>query len=147
MKNYYFFDKHNNIMHEQLLVDTALYYAKSFVSPSQPKDKRQKNPPLTSAQLRNFYHEVKHLEDICKNSTQAGVKIEDKFLTIRPLVKMLKSKAAYACPATGRDRKIPLEFKNFIDELIDNIEDWQDFHAFTLCFEAVVGFFYGQGGR
>jgi len=26
-------------------------------------------------------------------------------------------------------------------------EDWKDFKAFCLHFEAVVGFFYGEGGR
>ena len=72
---------------------------------------------------------------------------ESQFIMIRPLIKMLKSKVAYACPITGKDRKIPEEFRKYIEEMVDNIKDWKDFKAFALCFEAVVGFFYGQGGR
>jgi len=30
--------------------------------------------------------------------------------------------------------------------MVDHIEDAKDFNAFALCFESVVGFFYGQGG-
>jgi CRISPR type III-A-associated protein Csm2 len=94
---------------------------------------------LTSAQLRKFHGEAKALEE--------RIKTTDDFKKIRPLVKMLKSKVAYACPVTGSDRKVPEEFRKYIEEMVDNIDDDKDFKAFALCFEAVVGFFYGQGGR
>jgi CRISPR type III-A-associated protein Csm2 len=94
---------------------------------------------LTSAQLRRFHGEAKALEERVKNT--------DDFAKIRPLIKMLKSKAAYACPTTGADRKVPADFRRYIEEMVDNIEDEKDFKAFALCFEAVVGFFYGEGGR
>jgi hypothetical protein len=42
---------------------------------------------------------------------------------------------------------VPVEFRNYIEEMVDNIDDYSDFKAFALCFESVVGFFYGQGGR
>jgi CRISPR type III-A-associated protein Csm2 len=71
----------------------------------------------------------------------------DDFSKIRPLIKMLKSKVAYACPTTGSERKVPIEFRRYIEEMVDNIADERDFKAFALCFEAVVGFFYGEGGR
>ena len=64
-----------------------------------------------------------------------------------PLIKMVKSKVAYACPSNGRDRKVPEEFRNYMELMINSIEYYKDFKAFSLCFEAVVGYFYGEGGR
>jgi len=133
----YFYDEKGNIK-EALLTDKAKIWAESFIKPKPPKERWQKNPKLTSAQLRRFHGEAKALEEQIKNQD---------FLKIRPLIKMLKSKVAYACPITGSDRKVPEEFRKYIEEMVDNVEDAKDFKAFALCFESVVGFFYGQGGR
>ena len=141
MGNYFYTDDDRLIINKHLLVEGALKWACRFLQPKQKKG--QRNPKLTSAQLRNFYHEAKKLEEICKYNDNP----DEKFKIILPLVKMLKSKVAYACPKTGRDRKVPVEFKNFIDEMVDNVKDWKDFKAFALSFEAVVGYFYGLGGR
>ena len=143
MEYFFFEDFQKRQIKEALLTTDAERWANSFNRPEQPRERWQRNPKLTSAQLRNFYHEAKSLEEICKNSDD---RIE-KFRTMRPLVKMLKSKVSYACPVTGRDRKVPVEFKEFIDTMVDNVQDWDDFRAFMLCFEAVVGYFYGLGGR
>jgi len=92
---------------------------------------------LTSAQLRRFYNEVKALE----------AKIEASgFEANAPLVKMLRSKVAYACPQQG-NQKIPKSFATFLWKHIEHIRSKQDFEDFCLMFEAVVGFFYGKGGR
>lgn len=136
----YFYDDNRNIK-ESLLTDKAKLWAESFINPKQPKDRWQRNPKLTSAQLRKFHIEAKELEERVKNLS------DEEFPKLRPLVKMLKSKVAYACPTTGRDRKVPEEFRKYIEEMVENINDRKDFMAFALCFEAVVGFFYGQGGR
>lgn len=133
----YFYDEKGNIK-ESLLSDKAKSWAESFIKPKRPKERWQRNPKLTSAQLRKFHIEAKTLEE--------RIKTED-FGKIRPLVKMLKSKVAYACPTTGRDRKVPEEFRKYIEEMVTNINNPKDFEAFALCFESVVGFFYGQGGR
>lgn len=143
MEHFFFNDKQTEQIKEELLTTKAERFAKSFTNPENPRDRWQRNPKLTSAQLRNFYHEAKKLEEICKYNDNP----DEKFKRILPLVKMLKSKVAYACPKTGRDRKVPVEFKNFIDEMVDNVKDWKDFKAFALSFEAVVGYFYGLGGR
>ena len=137
MEHFFFNDKQPEQIKEELLTTRAERFAKSFTNPENPRDR------LTRAQLRNFYHETKKLEEICKYNDNP----DEKFKAVLPLVKMLKSKVAYACPKTGRDRKVPVEFKNFIDEMVDNVKDWKDFKAFALSFEAVVGFFYGEGGR
>lgn len=92
---------------------------------------------LTSAQLRRFYNEVKALEA----RIEAG-----GFEANAPLVKMLRSKVAYACPQQG-NQKIPKSFATFLWKHIEHIRSKQDFEDFCLMFEAVVGFFYGKGGR
>lgn len=143
MTNYYYKDENKKEIRETLLTDQAKLWAESFIFPNTPKDRWQRNPKLTSAQLRRFHIEAKDLEERVKNLENPDV----DFPKLRPLVKMLKSKVAYACPKTGRDRKVPDEFRKYIEELVDNIEDLDDFKAFALCFESVVGFFYGQGGR
>ena len=141
MTNYFYDDKGN--IKESLLTDKAKSLAESFINPKQPADRWQRNPKLTSAQLRKFHIEAKELEERVKNLENH----DEEFPKLRPLVKMLKSKVAYACPNTGRDRKVPEEFRKYIEEMVENINDRKDFMAFALCFEAVVGFFYGQGGR
>ncbi len=141
MSKYFYADEARETINENLLTDKAKSWADSFINPKPPKEKWQRNPKLTSAQLRKFHIEAKELEERVKNLP------DEEFPKLRPLVKMLKSKVAYACPSTGKDRKVPDEFRKYIEEMVDNINDRKDFMAFALCFEAVVGFFYGQGGR
>ncbi|HLC14928.1 MAG TPA: type III-A CRISPR-associated protein Csm2, partial [Thermodesulfovibrionia bacterium] len=95
---------------------------------------RNKEAALTSAQLRRFYGEFKQLQK--KVDTKGYEKVE-------PLIKMVKSKAYYS--ANPSSKKIPNAFRDFLKDNIDKIKDKQDFHAFMLHFEAVVGFFYGLG--
>jgi len=128
----FFFEEKNGqeVIREELLTSKAQEWARSFL---------RVRPPLHSAQLRRFYHDVKSLE--------AKVTSGDKFIKNRPLIKMLKSKVAYACPKTYSGRKVPWEFREFIEECVDEIDQLKDFQAFALVFEAVVGYFYGEGGR
>lgn len=100
---------------------------------------------LSNSQLRGFYNEVKALEN------KIGDK-EENFPKNYPMILMMKSKAAYKCGC--KSSKIPLEFKDFIDENIDLIKKRngggkgkQAFDNFVIFFEAVVGYFYGHGGK
>ena len=123
----YFYDQNGNIK-SSLLDEDAKGWAKSFVKPS------GRERELTSAQLRKFYNEFKALEK----------KVESKgFDSTLPLIKMVKSKAAYS--ANPRNQKIPSKFRDFLWENIDAINEEKDFKAFILLFEAVVGFCYGFG--
>jgi len=141
MENYFYGDEEKERLREELLDKRAKEWAKSFINPN--SDGRDRNPRLTSTQLRRFHIEAKTLEA----KIDALEKPKEEFLKFRPMVKMLKSKVAYACPIPGRDKKVPEEFRRYIEEMVDNITDYRDFKAFCLCFEAVVGFFYGEGGR
>lgn len=130
-----FYDEEGKI-NESLLTYKAKSWAKSFNEPRTRKDK------LTMTQLRKFHIEVKTLENRLKHLENA----DKVFLEQKPLVKMLKSKVAYACPKKGK-KKVPEEFKKYIEDMIDSVNDWKDFQAFSLCFESVVGYFVGEGGR
>lgn len=122
----YFFDEKGNLK-ESLVTSFAEEQAKSFVQQR-----------LNSSQLRKFYHEVKALEA----KIQAGG-FEQNF----PFVQMLRSKIAYACPRDFKSRKIPEPFARFLWQHVANVKTQKEFNAFSTVFEAMVGFFYGQGGK
>jgi CRISPR-associated protein Csm2 len=134
MSSYYYEDKEKTIIKKELLNEKAQEIAEKFFSVDSKGHQRE---GLTSAQLRRFYNEVKSLEKRL---------VPGNFKTLLPLIKMIKSKVAYASNPRRSSRITP-EFRKFIDECIDNIpEDGEkDFKAFALHFEAVVGFYYGKG--
>lgn len=130
----YFFEDGN--IKVDLIEKQAKNWAGEFVKVKKPEK------PLSSSQLRKFHFEVKTLEEKLKNATDP----EAEFKKLKPLIKLIKSKVAYSCRTPGKDRKVPEVFKKYIDEMIGNIDEYADFKAFALCFEAVVGYFYGEGG-
>jgi len=161
MENHFYDDVDLKVIKESLLTSKAMEWADAFISPNDAKklERIGINPPamkpgttafndrpLNSNQLRKFHLEVKEYEYKLLNANDR----ELEFKRIKPLIKMLSSKVAYACPmktSKEQQRKVPLSFKNFIDEMIKNIETCDDFFAFSKCFEAVVGFYYGRGGK
>lgn len=126
-----YYDEAGNIRKE-LLNEDAEKRATEFVRVSQIK----------SAQLRRFYGDLKSLErklDFKMNNEN----IKDPFLSVLPLVKMIKSKVAYA--SNPKNPKIPKTFADWLSLNIDSVNTIDDFKAFMLHFEAVVGFCYGAG--
>jgi CRISPR-associated protein Csm2 len=119
----------------ELLDEEAKSLAESFIARN-PRDPTRINyrKSLSSAQLRRFFSEFRQLE---KKVKVIG------FDKVKPLIKMVKSKASYA--ANPNNQKIPESFKKFLIKNIDEINTQEDFEAFMLHFEAVVGFFYGEG--
>lgn len=113
-----------------LVEGQSLEWAKSFL-----RDKK----PLTMSQLRKFYGEVLNIETKKKAGTD--------FRHLLPLIKMMKSKAAYAYSNGGRNQKIPKSFKKFIELMVDAVNKPEDFDAFKIVFEAVVGYSVGEGVR
>jgi CRISPR-associated protein Csm2 len=97
---------------------------------------------LSSAQLRRFYGEIKSLEKKATDK-EKGEMTTESFLPVLPLVKMMKSKVAYA--ANPQNRKVPQEFREWMEAHLDAIHSKDDFWAFLKHIEAVVGFCYGQG--
>jgi CRISPR-associated protein Csm2 len=124
----FFEDSKKEIIRKDLLDKKAYELGKRFA-----KRKREGGDELSSSQLRNFFNDVRSLE--------AKVRAED-FPKVMPHIKMLKAKVAYA---EGRG-KVPTSFKALISKCVDLIEDKKDFEGFVKFFEAIVGFFYGEGG-
>ena len=121
----------------ELLDKEAREKAESFIK-KRRDGKIDERESLNSHQLRRFYNDFKRIQrKISKN---------DDISPALYLIAMQKSKAEYA--SNPRNRKIPGEFKAFIEENVDTIlktREKEDFEAFMLHFEAVVGFFYGMG--
>ncbi len=134
--SYYYEDDGKEVLKTQLLDTKAKTLAESFVVRN-PKNPGRLNVrhSLSSAQLRRFFSEFRQLE---KKVSSLG------FQKVKPLIKMIKSKASYA--ANPSNPKIPKSFKAFLIENVDAINTEKDFEAFMLHFEAVVGFFYGIEG-
>jgi CRISPR-associated protein Csm2 len=128
----FFFRKAENgewVIKEELVTAEAEKIANELVGDNPRK------PDLKSSQLRKFYMEVKALED--------RVKAEEKFDRIKPLIKMLKVKVNYQ---RGRGL-VPPKFVEFITKCVDNVNDREDFKAFVMHFEAVVGYYYGKAEK
>lgn len=106
---------------------------------SKAKSEAGKFYKLNPSQIRRFFSEVKSLEKRLKDNNES----EDYFQKILPLIKMLKAKVSYAY---GR-QVVTKEFEEFINEKINMIKTKEDFKAFVLHFEAVVGYFYGLSKR
>lgn len=127
----YYEDSEKKILRTQLVTEEA-----------ENEAKRLKDHRITSAQLRRFYSEFKGLERKATDK-ETGVITEDSFRPILPLIKMVKSKVAYA--SNEANRKVPLPFKEWMEKHIQEINTARDFEAFLMHFEAVVGFCYGLG--
>ena len=92
---------------------------------------------ISSAQLRRFYSDFKGLE----KKQQSAQDQSSAFVSTLPLIKMALSKAMYA-----KARKtVPVDFVKWIETHTKAINTLEDFQAFMLHFEAVVGFCYGFG--
>lgn len=96
---------------------------------------------ITSAQLRKFYNEFKGLEKKLQFRAKTPDQEEAAFRGVLPLVKMVKSKVAYA----SGGNKVPRSFADWLNRNVDAINSAREFKAFLLHFEAVVGFCYGLG--
>ena len=124
----------NNVLNPDLLSSMAKDWADEFYPfPGHKSDKRN----LTSAQIRKFYGEVLSIEE--------KLKAQKNFELVKPQILMLKSKAAYA--ANPNNQKIPNSFKKWLFDMVDSIKNENDFKAFKLTFEAIVGYFYGKGAK
>ncbi|MDY6822378.1 MAG: type III-A CRISPR-associated protein Csm2 [Thermodesulfobacteriota bacterium] len=134
-------DNEGNIRPE-LLDQEARERAESFYSFN---EKNKKKEWLSTAQLRKFFGEFRQLQKKINNNVAIEADETKGFLKVKPLIKMIKSKAVYAANPK-KSGSIPPAFKTFIIENIDIIDEKNDFDAFMLHFEAVVGFFYGIEG-
>lgn len=135
----------NGTIRVELLDAEAEKKAESFIvytfNRKNNEKMRNKKKSLSSAQLRKFFSEFRQLEKRVNAEKKADP--EQGFYKVKPLIKMVKSKASYS--GNPDNSKIPETFKNFIIDNVNAIDTEKDFRAFMLHFEAVVGFYYGMG--
>ena len=100
-----------------------------------PKNNRKVKKNISSTQIRKFYEEVLNLKE------RLDIDNGKDFKEILPYFKMLKAKANVAYQ---RD-VINTNFKRFIDENVDYVEDDEKkFRVFCTFFEAVVAYAKGK---
>jgi CRISPR-associated protein Csm2 len=116
--------------HPELIEEVAMEDAKKL---AQQTD-------MTSKKLLDYYYEVKHLRRLFR--------INHDFVSIVPKLLMLRSKVAFASSKDTNQGGLPPEFQEFIDHCVAiSKKDKDEFNAFCLFFESLVGFFYGWGGN
>ncbi len=130
-KGYY----ENGALRPDLLDTHAKSLGESFASKDGYKVK--------STQMRRFYGDVKELETRIERDSSLESNDPQQLAKYLALIRMLKSKAAYAA---GRET-VSRAFESFIVKSVDQIKTPKDFRAFVLFFEAVVGYYYGAGGE
>jgi len=121
----FYSDKASKVLHPKLLCEWAKDQAMLFPG---GRDR------LTKSQIRRFFGAIKNLH--------FQIESNRPWEQVLPLFKMFLSKVSYAEKAASK--KIPKEFADFLKENIKRVGDDQDnFRAFVLYFEAVLGFAYG----
>jgi CRISPR type III-A-associated protein Csm2 len=92
---------------------------------------------LTTSQIRNFYSEVKNIENLLKANNNLWEKLYGR-------IKLIKAKAIYNANRGQKSLNISKEFKEFICQAIDKItpdeNGKKNFTIFCQLFEAVVGY-------
>ncbi|MFO7734700.1 MAG: type III-A CRISPR-associated protein Csm2 [bacterium] len=96
---------------------------------------------VSRSQLRKLFDEVKSIEKKLNNNSWEDV---------LPLVKMIKSKAAYNTSRMIKNEKANKKYYEFLNEFvkngIDQVYEYRDYKTFCMFFEAVYGFYYENGG-
>lgn len=101
-----------------------------------------KREPMSSTQMRRYYSEVKQWDYQVKSWRHLPPETqEEKFAELLPLIKMFRAKIAYKEKATSG--KLSKHFSQFMSDCILSVDNLQDFKAFALYFEALVGFYMG----
>lgn len=134
----------DNLLRFDLLDKHAKDLGEGFAH--QEEQRGRKRIKVSSGQIRRFFGDVRELEGRISRERDSEIFKSSDPKQIAPylaLIKLLKSKAAYA---DGRDT-VTSAFRNFIAQSVDKIETPRDFRAFVLFFEAIVGYFYGAGGE
>lgn len=138
LPNLSFLDKgyyENGVLRPDLLDTHAKSLGESFA--------RKGDHNVKSSQMRRFYGDVKELETRIEQNTNLESDKPEELAKHLALIRMLKSKAAYAA---GRET-VSRAFESFIVKSVEQIKTPKDFRAFVLFFEAIVGYYYGAGGE
>ena len=118
---------------KELLDEEARAAAEKFIPIERGKPTRD---AIKNAQLRRFFGELKGYQ---RKLEQMQGGIDENFKSVLPMIKMMNAKVTYA-----KARKVvPASFEGWMKKHVAAIESAQDFQAFLLHFEAIIGFCYG----
>ncbi len=102
-------------------------------------EKIRQNRELKSSQFRNYFQELRALEARYRADRQKSP--QGAWLRLEPQLQLFKAKLAYGARKDG-----PLvnatEFRSFMEEVVDSIQEAKDFEAAMLYVEAVLAYFY-----
>lgn len=132
-ENYFFKDKEKKFLQPELFGKKAEEIARCFIG--------EGRNGVTSSQLRRFFHQIKSMERKALNQDAPWEMIEPELL-------MIKAKVKYAVAKQDKFNKPYYQrMESFICDHIDRVRCKEDFFAFSKMFEAVIGYFYGYGGK
>lgn len=130
----YYEDEGKKIIRKDLLSKEAEGVACRLVV-RKPNGKIDEGQSIKNSQLRRFYNEFKLIER--KINHEGGA--PNTFAVFEPFIQLNRAKVEYA-----RARNtVPNYFKEWLNDHLSSIKSIDDFRAFLLHFEAVVGFTYG----
>jgi CRISPR-associated protein Csm2 len=135
----YYHDEKGNIKPEWVVQEAEEAAKKFFVmrfNRYKNAEEADPNKSIKNSQLRKFYGEFKKLE---AEVNQAGDSADERFLSVLPRIKIAAAKVTYA-KARG---VVPETFVTWMTTHCGQINSLEDFKAFLLHFEAVVGYCYG----
>jgi len=135
-----YFDETGKNIRSELLNEEAQAAASRFVVKRRDGRGIFEKESIKNSQLRRFFNEFKGLE---RKLDQSQSDPEEAFRSIKPMVKMANAKVVYA----HARNVVPQNFVSWLQDHVKAIDTAQDFKAFLLHFEAVVGFCYGLNPR
>jgi len=105
---------------------------------------------LTPSQFRNYFQELRALDTRYQSDKEKGS--GEAWFYLQPQLQLFKAKIAYGARKDGPLTRA-IEFRQFMEEVIDSIKEAKDFEAAMLYVEAVLAYFYAldnenrSGGR
>ena len=101
---------------------------------------------FSSTQMRRYYTEIKNLDYRIKHWRTLSVAEQTvRFQAILPVIKLLRVKVE--SKRNAKVGKVPKSFAQLMADCIDSVNTIEEFQAFVLFFEAVVGFYIGRNDR
>jgi len=102
-------------------------------------EKIRQSPNLKPSQFRNYFQELRSLE--ARYQADRRNNADEAWLRLQPQLHLFKAKLAYGARKEGPLAKAT-EFRRFMEEVINSINEARDFEAAMLYVEAVLAYFY-----
>ncbi len=131
----YFTDENKEIVNPDLFTTEAENLAKRFAEIEHYNQDNRGRPKIREnhkSQIRKFFDDTLRYRTLIESAED----IDKEFRRQLPYIRMMAAKASYSL---SRD-KITNEFKKFLEDNLNNLEDFRDFKVFCELFEAIVAY-------